>query len=368
MASKVIEAGGSVIMDNTDRANTSYNKSGEGVVQQALEKKYGKPRLSSKGYNIFSKKTTPKDKNAPKGGVKVEENAPVKTKQNVKPVGTKVEKINLSIEAIPSNSDGSVNDVYDSLKSDSRAKDTYTKEFVNEVINSNEAKALASELGLDVSFNGYGKGQWVGDDGVVQNNPNFEVSVKNTKDSESFDDRVNAYASYLGGILNQDGIGKSKVVPNAKSSDKNAVKVVFNNPVTYEDLENINKAIGDTFATEDGEMGYYITTSGDGKTVNVIRDSGKDYSNFNYELRDLLRNSKYNLDIKELRQTKIDSELIFKDTYNNNIQKVEKGVKDDTRQRDSQERNDRGRGRRGEIRSAIHSNSKLYQALERKAD
>ncbi|WP_133147216.1 hypothetical protein, partial [Campylobacter geochelonis] len=365
MASKVIEAGGSVIMDNTDRANTSYNKSGEGVVQQALEKKYGKPRLSSKGYNIFSKKATPKDKNAPKGGVKVEENVPAKTKQNVKPVGTKVEKINLSIEAIPSNSDGSVNDVYDSLKSDSRAKDTYTKEFVNEVINSNEAKALASELGLDVSFNGYGKGQWIGDDGVVQNNPNFEVSVKNTKDSESFNDRVNAYASYLGGILNQDGIGKSKTVPTTNKVEKNAVRIEFNTEIDYKDIENINKAIGDTFATEDGEIGYYITTKGGGKFLDIIREDGKDYSNFMQDVYKLLKNSRYNLDIKKLYHLKIDSELIFKDTYNSNIQKIEKEVNNATRQRTITGRLDsRDVGRRGEIRSAIHSNSKLYQALE----
>ncbi|QKF70522.1 hypothetical protein [Campylobacter geochelonis] len=82
-----------------------------------------------------------------------------------------------------------------------------------------------------------------------------------------------------------------------------------------------------------------------------------------------MKNSRYNLDIKNLYHIKIASELIGKESYNTNIKKIEGDTNETNRRHtDARRLDSRDVGRRGEIRSAIHSNSKLYQALERKAD
>jgi hypothetical protein len=62
LAKKVIEAGGTCIMDPSGtgygKSHSRWNKNGEGAVQDALRALYGDPEQTKEGYNVYRQNST----------------------------------------------------------------------------------------------------------------------------------------------------------------------------------------------------------------------------------------------------------------------------------------------------------------------
>ena len=103
-AKRVIEAGGSIIMDSRGtekgQSHSSFNKKGEGQVQDALEKLYGKPEKTEDGYSLFKKK--PAETDAPIPEDFVEMSLEEFMAQEEQPELTEDEKISARAELVDS--------------------------------------------------------------------------------------------------------------------------------------------------------------------------------------------------------------------------------------------------------------------------
>lgn len=259
----------------------------------------------------------------------------------------------LSIEAIISSVDLEFN-LYEILRNDKNLKNKYTLEIIN-LIKTKPGKNLAHSLGLELNITKVGKGQWIGEDGIMQNNPNFEIALTNISQDSDFNERINAFASYLGLALRQDGVGKGQIVHSKGAYEENVVQITFDKNISYETITAVNEAIHTSIRGNSDDMGYFLNSSG--KSIEIVRYDGKDYSDFVSLVNKLLSDSSYDFGKWQLKQYKKNNELIEKNQYKEHIEKIE-GASHSRREKNQNK----------QIRKTIYPNSKFYKELEKATD
>lgn len=259
----------------------------------------------------------------------------------------------LSIEAVISSVDPEF-DLYEILQNSKNLKNKYTLEIIN-LIKTKLGKNLANSLGLKLNITKVGKGQWIGEDGIIQNNPNFEIALTNISQDSDFDERINAFASYLGLALRQDGVGKGQIVHSKGAYEENVVQITFDKNISYEIITALNKAIHSSIKENSDDFGYFLNSSG--KSIEIVRYDGKNYSDFIFLVHKLLSDSNYNFGKWQLKQYKKNNELIEKSKYKEHIEKIE-----------GANHNKLAGNQTKQIRKIIYPNSKFYKALEKAID